>query len=864
MRTYQALLFLCPTAFRNEYGTEMAAVFARRRREASNVLAWLWLWLETVCDVAVTAAQAHLDILRQDVRDTLRSMRRAPAFAATVIAVTALGIGATTAAFSIADHVFLRPLPYADSGRLVTVWQSFGEYNEMELSPLNYRDWKRMNNVFESMAAYHGLAANLSGDGPPLHLEGVCVTADVLPLLGVKPALGRLFSAEDDHDGASKTLILSDSLWRSRFGADPAVLNRKVILDDAPYTVIGVMPPNFFFPRRDVAMWAPMQFAPEEFSDRTDYYLNVVAKLAPGVTRGQALAGMKVVAAQLEKQYPRENAHVSASIVGFRDMVSEKSRILLIALVAASLCLLLIACTNLANLLLARSMIRRKEIAVRTALGAGRERLVRQLLTESLLLAFAGGVLGVFLAFEAAPLLVRLVPSGLPIAETPPLDVRVLAIAAAMTILTGVGFGTLPAVSASRSGVAGLQEGSRSGVGGRRERLRGLLVAGQVACSVALLVSCGLLIRALWRVEATDPGFRTAGVLTLQTALPMPKYDATSKRVRFYDQVLGGIRSLPGVESAGFISFLPMSKNRGGVWTVAVDGEPRDPAHQDHASVRFATPDFLRTMGIPLMAGRDISNADTIDTLPVAVVSQSFVRRYWPQVNPLGHHFRLQFQGEERTVVGVAGNVRVRGLERNSEPQVYMPYKQMKDGQSTWYAPKDLAVRAASDPISLLPAIRQIIAAADPEQPISEVQTLSDLVAADAAPRAVQVRVLGGFALLSFLLAALGIHGLLSFMVSSRAPEIGVRIAVGAQARNIMGLVLGEGAALCGIGILAGLLLAWAAGQSLRTVLADVNPLDPLTFLTGFLLGSLMTLGGSLLPALRAIHVDPIVAIRSE
>lgn len=864
MRAYQALLYLCPTAFRNEYGTEMASVFARRSREASNVLTWLWLWLETICDVALTAAQAHFDILRQDLRDTLRSIRRAPGFAATVIAVTALGIGATTAAFSIADHVFLRPLPFADSERLVTVWQSFGEYTEMELSPPNYRDWKRMNNVFESMAAYRGLAVNLSGDGPPLHLEGVCVTADLLPMLGVKPALGRLFSNDDDRDGASKTLILSDSLWRSRFGADPAVLNRKVILDDTPYTVIAVMPPNFFFPRRDVAMWAPMQFVADDFKDRTNYYLNVVAKLAPGVSRGQALAGMRVVAAQLEKQFPRENAHVSANVVGFRDILSEKSSILLFALAAASLCLLLIACTNLANLLLARSMIRRKEIAVRTALGAGRERLVRQLLTESLLLAFAGGALGVFLAVAAAPLLVRLVPTGLPIAETPPLDVRVLAIAVAMTILTGIGFGTLPAVTASRAGVAGLQEGSRSGVGGRRERLRGVLVAGQVACSVALLVSCGLLIRALWRVEATDPGFRPAGVLTLQTALPMPKYDVTSKRTRFYDRVLAGVRSLPGVESAGFISFLPMSKNRGGIWTVAVDGEPRDPAHQDHASIRFTTPGFLKTMGIPLLAGRDISDGDTIDTLQVAVVSQSFVRRYWPQVNPLGRHFKLQFQGEERTVVGVAGNVRVRGLERTSEPQVYMPYKQMKDGDTTWYAPKDLAVRTASDPASLLPAIRQIVAAADPEQPISEVQTLSELVASDVAPRAVQVRVLGGFALLSFLLAALGIHGLLSFMVSSRAPEIGVRIAVGARPSNIMGLVLGEGAVLCGIGIVAGLLMAYAAGQSLRTLLADVNPLDPITFLAGILLGSLMTIGGSLLPALRAIRVDPIVAIRAE
>ena len=866
MRAYHALLYLCPAAFRNEYGPEMTAVFSRRRREAGNLLAWLWLWLETICDVVLTAAQAHLDILRQDLRDTLRSLRRAPGFTTTVIAVTALGIAATTAAFSITDHVLVRPLPFANPDRLLTVWEQFPNYSEVEASPANYRDWVKMNKAFESMGAFRGFAANLSGDGQPAHLEGIAVTATVLPLLGVKPALGRLFSVEDDREGASRTLILSDSLWRTRFGADPGVLNRKVILDGAPYTVIGVMRPDFFFPRRDVVMWTPTQFAADDFVDRADYYLNVIGRLAPGVSPSQALAQMRVVAAQLGKQYPKEDADVSISLRSLREnAVNQKAKNLLIALVAASLCLLLIACTNLANLLLARGMTRRKEIAVRSALGAGRERLVRQLLTESLFLALIGGALGVLLAVGAAPLLATLVPNRLPIAETPPVDFRVVGFAAAMTILTGVGFGTLPAMRASRADVAGLQEGSRSGVGGHRERLRAILVAGQVTCSVALLVTCGLLIRALLNIQATDPGFRASGVLTLRTSLPMPKYETTARRARFYDQVLSGLRSTPGVESAGFISFLPMGSMRGGVWPVAVSGETRDAAHLDHASIRFATPDFFKAMGIPLLQGRDLSEADTLETLPVAVVSQSFVNRYWPNQNPIGRHFHFAlYASEERTVVGIVGNVHVRGLERSSEPQVYLPYKQVKDGWFTFYVPKDLAIRASVDPISLLPAVRQIIAAADPEQPISEVETLSNLVADDTAPRAVQVRVLGGFALLSFLLAALGIHGLLSFAVSSRTPEIGVRIAIGAQARDIIAMVLGEGALLCGIGIVAGLLLGWEAGQSLRSLLAGVNPLDPTTFLAGIALGSLMTFVGSLLPALRAVRIDPMAAIRTE
>jgi predicted permease len=856
---YSALLYLLPASFRGEYGSEMRAVYARRRRDVASVFGWLALWLETVADVIVTAIQAHWDVLRQDLRHTSRTLRNSPGFTLTVIAVTALGVGATTAAFSITDHVLIRPLPFPDSQRLVTVWERVPNYPEMEASPANYRDWKHMSTVFESMGAYRGLAVNLSGDGQPSYLQGSCVTADVFPLLGVKPALGRVFSAEDDRAGAAATVILSDTLWRSRFGADPGVLNKKLILDGKPYIVIGVMRPDFYFPDREVALWAPMRFENVEFEDRNDNYLNVIGRLSPGTTSAQALVQMNVVASQLEKQYPKENAHVSSVVENLRDQVSHRSKLLLYALVAASLCLLLIACTNLANLLLARGMVRRKEIAVRTALGAGRERLVRQLLTESFLLAVVGGALGLCLAVAAAPLLAKLVPNSLPIAETPAVDFRVLAFAALITTLTGVGFGTIPAMRSAKSGMSGMHEGTRSGVGRRRERLRGLLVVGQVTSSVVLLISCGLLIRALWRIESTNPGFQTQGVLTMRTSLPMPKYEATAKRTQFYEQVLSGVQSLPGISSAAYVTSMPIVW-RGGVLPVSVDGKLHDPTELQRASMRVATPGYFKTMAVPLLAGRDVSDSDTLQTLPVAVVSESFVRRYWPNGTPLGRHFN--FAEGERTVVGVVGNVRVRGLERTSEPQVYLPYKQMKDDWYTWYAPKDLAIRLSGDPSSVMPAIRRIIASADPEQPISDVQTLSDIVSSDSAPRAVQVRVLGGFALLAFLLAGVGIHGLLSFAVSSRAQEIGVRIAMGAESRNIFAMVLREGAVLCGLGVVVGLGLAYAAAVSMQSVLAGVKPADPPTFIAGICLAALMTLAGSLLPALRAIRVDPISVIR--
>jgi predicted permease len=865
MRFYQALLHLYPASFRNEYAVEMSEVFRQRVLDASGPLALIALWLDTLFDIFTNAARVHLDIFAQDLRYSARALRSSPGFTVTAIVVAALGIGASTSAFSITDHVLLRPLPFADADRLVHLWEDESPqgYSALEPSPANYRDWKRMSKSFESMGAYASYEANLSDSGEPRNVTGAGVTSEILPMLGVQPFLGRLFSRDDERESAPGTVLLSYELWKSQFGGDPSVLGRRVVLDNQPRTIIGVMPADFFFPHRDVQLWIAMRFAPIDFVDRSNNYLYAMAKLRPGVSMAQARAEMRLIGAQLRRQYPKENQGVKVAVTDLRDQdISARTRMLLKALLGAALCVLLIACINLANLLLARALVRRKELAVRTAMGAGRERLVRQLLTESLILAIAGGALGILIAIAVAPLLVKLVPQFLPISAEPAFDLRLLGSAALLTCLTGIAFGVFPALRACNgASVSGLQEGSRGGLGGRRERLRAALVIGEVTGSVVLLISAGLLIRALWRVQSIDPGFRTAGVLTLRTSLPMPKYEKTARRNAFYNRVLPRVRALPGVESAGYVSFLPMVL-RGGVLPYTVEGHPFAPSEFRNAYIRFVTPGFFETLSIPLLDGRDASESDRFDRPWVCIVSQSFVKKYWPHERPLGH--RIHFAAYERIIVGVAGDVKGRGLEREAEPQIYIPYQQDPDNGWTWYAPKDLAVRASGNPMALMPAIRRIIHDADPEQPISSVQMLSQVIADDSAPRAVQVRVLGAFALVALLLAGIGIHGLLSFAVSQRKQEIGVRIAVGARPADILRLIMSEGVALAMAGIALGAAAAYAAARTMESLLAGVKPDDPRTFLAAIAVVLAMTVAGSLAPAIRAVLVDPIAAIRAE
>jgi putative ABC transport system permease protein len=815
MRFYSALLHFYPASFRAEYGEEMRAIYRARRRDAENPLAILTLWVSVFFETLLNAAAVHGDILRQDLRFTVRTLVRTPGFTITAILVVALGIGANTAAFSVTDFVLLRSLPFPDANRLVKIWESPPGYR-MEFSPANYRDVRQMSRSYEAMGAFTRFGANLVGQGDPQRIEKSMVTFDVIPLLGVRPLFGRVFTEADDREGANRTVILSYRLWQTDFGGDEQILGKQVLLDGLPYIVIGVMPEEFSFPESKVALWVPMQFqlSSDDFKDRNNNYLEVVARLKPGIPLERAQAELNVTMEQLKREYPEDNKNISATAIFLRNEVSKQPSILLWPLFGAAGCVLLIACANLANLLLARNLSRGRELAVRAALGAGRERLVRQSMTESLVLAILGGVAGIVIAIAAVPLLTKLVPATLPMSSQPSVDLRVLGFAALLTFVTGIVFGAVPAFRASgKNDLDSLRDGARSG-GGRKERLRSVLVVAEVMVSVVLLVSSGLLIRALWKLKGTYPGFQTGGVITMRTTLPWPKYEVTARRTAFYRSVLSEIRLLPRVMSAAYATSLPMVWG-GGIWPVAIDREaPLERSEGHTASLRLITPDYFAALRIPLVRGRNIEESDTADRQYVAVVSESFVKRFCKDQNPLGKHF--QFGLHDRMIAGVVGDVRVRGLEQSSEPQVYLPYQQVPDGSLPGYNPSALLVRSSGNPASLVPSIRQIIRRLDREQPISEVQAMEDIVDLQTAARKTQVRVLGAFAAIAFSLAAVGIHGLLSFAVSQQIREIGGRMALGAASTDILRMILQSGAWVAMAGVIPGLALAYAAARTLR------------------------------------------------
>jgi predicted permease len=859
-RLYRALLHIYPSSFRNEYGAELDAVFRAGRLRVSGA-GVAWFWIRTAVDTVASAAAVHADVGRQDLRYAGRMLSRSRGFAASVILVTALGIGANTAVFSLADYALVRPLPFADPERLVNVWQTYRGSGRVEPSPANFRDWQRTAKSFEGLAAYSMFSANMTGAAEPQRLEGAAVTAGLFQLLRVNPAIGRGFTPADDTAGAPGTVILSDAAWRVQFGADPSVVGRHVTLDGAVYAVVGVMPRWFHYPNREVMFWTTERFDEGAFEDRTNTYLYVIGRLKRDVSPSQADSEMRVVAAALERAYPKDNARVGVSVKRLRDDVSRQARLILLALGGAALCVLLIACTNVANLLIARATTRRTELAVRSALGAGRDRLVRQLLTETLVLTSAGGLLGLAMAAAALPLLARLVPVALPVAAVPSIDGRTLLIACALTALTALGFGVWPGLRACRrAAVDDLRAGGRS-AGPAGTHVRSALVVVEVTLSVVLLTACGLLLQTLWRVQSIDPGFHSGGVLTLRTALPSPKYDQVERRTAFYARVTEEIRRLPGVRNAAYISGLPMVM-RGGIWPVSVDGKPIEIGGLQLASLRFVTPGYFDALDIPQVAGRDVSEADTTAASRVAVVSKSFAEQYWPGQNPIGR--RLQFVFSEREVVGVVGDVRVRGLERDAEPQVYLPAAQHEVGSVAFYGPKDLVVRASANPTALVPAIRGIVRRTDPEQPISDVRLLSDVVEGESASRLVQLRVLGAFALLALVLAATGIHAVLSYLVSSRQQEIGIRLSLGATRARIVSLVATNAVVVATVGVVLGLFAASAAGAMLRSLLVGSEFADAWALGGATALSLAAAVAGSVLPAWRATRIDPNSVIRGE
>jgi predicted permease len=806
---------------------------------------------------------AMLDEMLNDLRFALRQLRNQPGFTATALVIIALGIGASTAGFTVLNHVLLRPLPFAEPDRLVTFFQTrSGEAPIRVTSAPNFMDWRSRTRSFAAAGAYTMTPLNLVANEQPLHVDGASVDSGFFQTLGVTAAAGRTIAIADDPESAADVVVLSDGLATALYGSPSGAVQRSITLNDRPYTVVGVMPPDFRYPSRNVALWTNVHLQARNYADRTNVMFSGIARLASNVTLRSAQADIEHVASQLMREYPAENARVGASVAALRDSIEPRSRIMVLGVFGASLCLVLIACTNLANLLLARGTVRQDEVALRLAVGARRGHIIRQLLVECLVVVAIGGAAGFVLAAFAMPWLATLVPASLPAGSIPSADWRVFAFASVLVVATVLGAGLGPAFRAFASATPLLSR-TRGGMGRQTARAHSALVMVQVAGTVVLLVGAVLLLKSMWRVEQIDPGFRTDGVLTLRTPLPMPTYAMARTRAQFYSRVLSQVRALPGVRSAAMTGYLPMVFG-GGIFPASLPGTPQGSPDAIPTGIRYITPGYFDTLRIRFTAGRDITERDDFNAPFVVVISQSLGQRLWPGQDPLGRKLNVAFF--DRTVVGVVHEILVRGLEQPSEPQVYMPSDQVPNRWLTFHMPKDLAIRAGSDAeaLALASSVRRIVHEADPQMPVVDVQLLRDVVASQTAARRLQVTMLLVFAGAAFLLAAVGIHGLISFIASRRRHEVGVRVALGATRQAILGMFVRHGLTLGIGGVLVALPLAYASARAMQSLLFGVTVSDPVAYTAAVLLAIFMALAGSLLPAVRVASVNPNDALRAE
>jgi putative ABC transport system permease protein len=803
----------------------------------------------------------------KEIQFALRSLLKRRAFTAIALLTLALGIGVNSAIFSAVDSILLRPLPLKDPERLVSVWEQTPRdgIQQNEAAPANFFDLQTQNQSFEQIGAYGPDDVNLTGDGEPERLDGQVVTANVFSILGVAPALGRTFSPEEDQLGHEHVVVLSDALWQRRFNRDPSIVNRAITLNGESFTVIGVMPRGFFFPEREIELWKPWAMEPEQKAGRGDHYLRLVARLKPGATVARANADLTAIAQRLSAEYPRTNEGLGFVAHSLHQDYVGNLRLPILILFAAVGLVLLIACVNVANLLLAQATTRRKEIAIRIALGARRWTIVRQLLVESLLLAAGGGVLGVLGAFWGVAALAKLLPDSLSKLQNVNVDARVFLFTLGVSVLTAIVFGGVPALLASRTQPgATLSDVARDTAGGTSGRyVRRVLVVSEVALAVVLLVSAGLLIRSFQLLRNVDTGFTTANALTMRMVLPFPKYEKAEARRAFYDEVLRKVEELPGVESAGMITFLPLSFH-GMNFNFSVEGQPApSDTKLPFALFRVVSPDYFRAMGIPLQRGRFFDARDSAESQPAVLVNRRLAEQYWPGEDAIGKRLKvgpLDSPSAWLTVVGVVGDTRQTGLNEH-KLEFYVPYAQER---RSFMAPRDLVVRTKSDPASIASAVRRAVWSVDKDQPVSNVRTLDQVFAAAISQERFQALLLGLFAMLALLLACVGLYGVISYAVVQRTHEIGVRMALGAQPLDVLRLVIRQGLSLT----LAGLGIGIVAGTFVTRVLTDmlfgVTPRDPLTFVGVPALLLLVALLACYIPARRATRIDPLIALRSE
>ncbi len=793
-----------------------------------------------------------------DIRYALRQLGRTPGFTVVAVLTLAFGIGATSAIFSVVNSVMLTPLPFPEPERLARVHEVVPQYGRFSVAPATFFDWRRQNSVFERMTAYGSSSATLDAGSGPERLTGLIVTWEFFDVLGVQPARGRGFRPDEDTPNNNTVIVISHGAWQSRFGADPAIAGTAVSINGTPVTVAGVMPAGFAFPSRDIEFWRPMAIDPANAS-RGAHFLAAIGRLKPGVSIEQAAAEMKTISERLGTQYPDNSANESADTVLLHDQIVGPIRPMLWTLLASVVVVVLIACANVANLLLVRASVREKEIAIRAAMGAGRRRLVRQLLTESLVLAVAGGALGVLLAYLAIAPIQTLSAGSIPRVTEIALDARVLAFAFALALVTGVIFGLAPAWQASRAGLGAiLKEGGRSSATSGGRWVRSALLVAEVALSLILLVGAALLLRSFTKLSNVDPGFDADRVLAFRVALPATTYPEDHHRAAFFDNLLARMRATPGVEAAGMVQTLPL---RGGyVLSFEIEGRPPSRPGEDlSANHRVVSPGYFTALGMRLLRGRLLNDRDIQTSPMVAVVDEAFVRRHFPNEDPIGRRLDIG-NGTDGAyeIVGVVSDVRYETLEAAADPTMYVPFTQDIFSQM-W-----LLARTTGAPSAFAGTARQLVRDIDRGLPAFSISPLDAIVDESMAERRFSMLLLGLFALVALFLAAVGLYGVVSYTVGQRTQEIGLRMAIGAAPWQVLRMVVGGGMKLALVGVALGVAGSLALANLVASMLFGVTAFDPASYAATAIVLLAVAMLACYVPARRAMRVDPIIALRQE
>ena len=804
---------------------------------------------------------AVVDAIWRDLGYGFRVLRRNPAFAGASVLTLALGIGANTAIFSVYDAVLLKPLPYLDPERIVTLWEKRNSGELSSVATANFVDWRTQASSFSEMAAITSTNFILTGNGEPARLAGAGASWDFFRLLGIHMALGRSFLEEEDEPGRGRVAVFSYAAWQQRLGGRTEVLGSTVVLNDVGYTVVGILPADFELVTHHAGnqpdIWVPLALNLQKLH-RGSHPLRVFARIKPGVSSDRMLADLEVVAANLASLYPEDNKDKKIAAVPLAQQVTQDVRAALTTLLAGVTLLLMIACANVANLLLSRGAARQKEISVRLALGASRARLGQQLLTESVLLSLLGGASGVLLASTAIQVLSRHLPPDLPRSSALAIDLRVLVFTALTSLVTGIVFGLAPLLQTRRGNAnEALRQNVRAG-GSAQSGLRSILVVAQMAIALVLLTGAGLTAKSFWNLLRVSPGFQTEHVLTARVALPPSRYPGPQRVAIFQREVLDRVRNVPGIQSAGMTAYLPLS-GADNAWSFVIEGRPPLPVGvYNMAKYRPVSPGYFETIGIPILRGRGFTHADSESAPPVVVINESMARAYWGQEDPVGK--RLRFAGRLRPIVGVVGNVRHQGLDGEAKAELYAPFTQIANPETR----PTIVVRTALDPVAVMAGLRNAVSEIDSGLPLDRVETMDQVVSASVGQPRFRTILLGTFSILALLIASVGIYGVINYLVSQRIQEFGIRVAIGASRGDVLRLVLRQAAILIAAGLVVGLLGSVLFARLITGLLYGVRALDPPIFVTVSLLLGGLGLLASYFPARRATKVDPLTALRCE